>query len=73
MGLMGLAIHLASEHAVDPHESAAWAASDQGKQFMTLSSRRWCDANVASGTDTAAAQAAADRTTVAYTAPAPAP
>jgi hypothetical protein len=60
---------MASGQAVDPQQSAAWAASDEGKQFMSLSSQRWCEANVAAGTDPAAAQAAADRTTAAYTAP----
>jgi uncharacterized protein YndB with AHSA1/START domain len=68
MGLMGLAIHLSSGHAADPRESAAWAVSEEGKQFMSLSSQRWCDASVAAGTDKADAQAAADRTTAAYTA-----
>jgi uncharacterized protein YndB with AHSA1/START domain len=67
MGLMGLATHLSSGRAVNPNESAAWAVSDQGKQFMSLSSQRWCDASVAAGTDQADAQAAADRTTAAYT------
>jgi uncharacterized protein YndB with AHSA1/START domain len=71
MGLMGLAIHLSSELAVDPQEGAAWAVSEEGKQFMSLSSQRWCDASVAAGTDEADAQAAADRTTAAYTATAP--
>jgi hypothetical protein len=56
---------------VDPHESAAWAVSEQGKQFMSLSSQRWCDASVEAGTDEAGAQAAAARTTAAYTATAP--
>jgi hypothetical protein len=64
---MGLATHLSSGRAVNPNESAAWAVSDQGKQFMSLSSQRWCDASVAAGTDQADAQAAADRTTAAYT------
>ena len=68
MGLLSLGIHLASGQAVDPQQSAAWAASDEGKQFMSLSSQRWREANVAAGTDPAAAQAAADRTTAAYTA-----
>jgi uncharacterized protein YndB with AHSA1/START domain len=71
MGLMGLASHLSSGRAVDPHESAAWVASDEGRRFMSLSSQRWRDANVAAGTDEVDAQAAADRTTAAYTATAP--
>lgn len=72
MGLMGLAVHLSSGHAVDPAEAAAWVVSDQGIQFTTLSSRHWCDASIAAGTDPADAQAAADRTTAAYTGTAPA-
>jgi hypothetical protein len=35
---------------------------------MLLASQRWCAASVAAGTDEAAARAAADRTTAAYTA-----
>jgi uncharacterized protein YndB with AHSA1/START domain len=68
---MGLAIHLSTGQAVDPQEVAAWTASEEGKQFMSLSSQRWCEASVAAGTDEAEAQAAADRTTAAYTATAP--
>ena len=67
MGLRGLARHLASGKAVDPRESAAWSASDHGKGFMSLSSRRWYEANVAAGADQAEAQAGADRTAAAYT------
>jgi uncharacterized protein YndB with AHSA1/START domain len=73
MGLMGLALHLSSGTPADPEESAAWAASDEGRRFVSLSSRRWCEASIAAGTDEAEAQAAADRTTAAYTAPASAP
>ena len=68
MGFMGLAIHLSSGRPKDPKESAQWAASDEGRQFMSLASQRWCDASVAAGTDEAAARAAAGRTTAAYTA-----
>ncbi|MGH3565571.1 MAG: hypothetical protein ACRDRH_05975 [Pseudonocardia sp.] len=68
LALMGLAIHLSSGRAVDPQESAAWTASDDGTRFMSLSSQRWCEANIAAGADRADAQAAADRTTAAYTA-----
>jgi uncharacterized protein YndB with AHSA1/START domain len=71
LGLLGLATHLSSGKPVDPQEAAAWMASDEGRRFMLLSSQRWCDANVAAGTDEAEAQAAADRTTAAYTASAP--
>jgi uncharacterized protein YndB with AHSA1/START domain len=68
MGLMGLSLHLSSAAPVDPQESAAWAASEEGRHFMTASSERWYDASVAAGTDEAEARAAADRTTAAYTA-----
>jgi uncharacterized protein YndB with AHSA1/START domain len=71
LGLIGLGLHLASAAPVDPQEVAAWSASDEGRQFMSHSSQRWCDANVAAGADPAEAQAAADRTTAFYTAPPP--
>ncbi|MGE5288129.1 MAG: SRPBCC family protein [Micromonosporaceae bacterium] len=67
MGLMGLAIHLSSGKAVDPKETAAWSASEDGKRFMSLSSEWWCEANIAAGADEASARAAAERTTTAYT------
>jgi hypothetical protein len=67
MGLLGLATHLASGNPVDAREGAAWAASEPGREFMVLSSRRWRDADVAAGAAEAGAQAAADRTAAAYT------
>lgn len=67
LGLMGLAMHLTSGERVDPQDVAAWNASAEGRQFVSLSSQRWCDASVAGGTDRAEAQAAADRTTAFYT------
>lgn len=67
LALMGLAIHLSSGRAVDPQESATWTASDEGIRFMSLSSQRWCEASMVAGADRADAQAAADRTTAAYT------
>jgi hypothetical protein len=69
---MGLATHLATGESVAPEAGAAWMVSDEGRRFMTLSSERWREANVAAGVDPAAAQGAAERTTAAYTAPAPA-
>jgi uncharacterized protein YndB with AHSA1/START domain len=69
MGLMGLTLHLSSDgRAVDPQEAMAWAASDEGKRFMSLSSQRWCEASIAAGTPEAEARSAAERTTAAYTA-----
>ncbi|HLL64288.1 MAG TPA: SRPBCC family protein [Micromonosporaceae bacterium] len=67
-GLLGLATHLSSDGAaIDPQDSAAWMASEEGRRFMTLSSERWYAASVAAGTEEAAARAAADRCTAAYT------
>jgi uncharacterized protein YndB with AHSA1/START domain len=65
--LLGLAGHLSSGEGVTPENAAAWVASDEGKRFMALSSERWRDASIAAGTDPDEAQAAADRTTAAYT------
>jgi uncharacterized protein YndB with AHSA1/START domain len=73
LALIGLSMHLASGEPVDPAEVAAWSASDEGRDFMTRSSDRWYEADVAGGADPAAARAAADRTTEAYTAPPPPP
>ncbi|RZU76593.1 uncharacterized protein YndB with AHSA1/START domain [Micromonospora kangleipakensis] len=68
MGLLGLASHLAADGSgVAPAEAAAWMGSDEGRQFMTLSSERWCEASVAAGTPADEARAAAQRTTAAYT------
>lgn len=67
MALLGLAMHLASGDTVDPEQSAAWMASDEGRQFMAAASQRWADASINAGTDTALARAAAKRTTAFYT------
>ena len=67
MAIMGLGLHLASGADNDPQESAAWMASDEGREFMTLSSERWLEAHVASGADEADARAAAGRTAAFYT------
>ena len=72
MGLLGLAFHLAQPAAPKPDE-AAFAASRDGKAFITGSSDRWRQAAVASGTDPAAARAAARRTTAFYTGEPPDP
>ena len=67
LALRSLAIHLMSGKSLDPQEAAAWSASEAGKQFISLSSQKWCDASVAAGTERAEAQVAADRTTAFYT------
>jgi hypothetical protein len=68
MGFVGLALHLSSGRSVDPQEGMAWAASTEGREFMTLASQRWCEASIAGGTDKADARAAAGRAIAAYTA-----
>ena len=66
--VLGLSLHLSGGPAMDPRDGMAWAASDEGKRFMTLSGERWCEAHVASGADEAEARAMAGRTIAAYTA-----
>jgi uncharacterized protein YndB with AHSA1/START domain len=66
-GLLGLATYLGSGETVDPAESAAWAASEAGRQFMAESSERWGAASIAGGTAPEVAQARAGRTTGFYT------
>ena len=66
--VLGLSLHLSGGLAMSPAEGMAWAASDEGKRFMTLSGERWCQAHVASGADEAEARAMAERTIAAYTA-----
>ena len=68
MVVMGLSLHLSGRPAVDPQNSAEWAASEEGKRFMKLSGDRWCQAHIASGDDEAKARAMAERTIAAYTA-----
>ncbi len=72
MGFVGLALHLSSGGTSDRSEGAAWAASPDGKEFMTQSCQRWCEADIAAGTDEPTARAAAGRTLAAYTGAGPA-
>jgi uncharacterized protein YndB with AHSA1/START domain len=67
LGLLSLARHLELEGGEAPTDNEAWLASDEGRKFMALSSRRWCEASIAGGTHPAEAEAAAARTTAAYT------
>ena len=67
LALLGLGLHLSCGTRVDPKEFEAWSSSAEGVEFMTLSSQRWGDASVDAGTDEAAAQSAAARTTAFYT------
>jgi len=66
--LLGLFQHVTSpETAIKPSEAMAWMLSPEGKAFVTASSEDWYRANVEAGADPAAARAAADRCTAAYT------
>lgn len=67
LGVLGLFLYLGTGKSMDPKESEAWSASDEGKAFITASSERWRDASIAFGTPEAAATAAGDRTTAFYT------
>jgi uncharacterized protein YndB with AHSA1/START domain len=71
LGIIGLTLHLASGAAVDPRAVAEWSASNDGRRFMTLSAARWCDADVAAGTDAGDARARSERTAQFYTGGAP--
>jgi uncharacterized protein YndB with AHSA1/START domain len=67
LALEGLKLHLASGAAVDRAAAMAWSASEEGKSFMRTSSEAWGRASIATGTEEAAALAAASRTTAFYT------
>jgi hypothetical protein len=64
-----LAQHLepGSDGIAGPEAGMVWAASEDGKRLMALSSQGWGEASIAGGTDEAAARAAAERTTAFYT------
>ena len=67
-GLLGLSLYLAgSEDLPERDEVEAWQLSDVGREYARLSSGQWAEASIASGTDSDAARAAADRTTAFYT------
>ena len=68
MVVLGLTLHLSGRPAVDRQNAAAWAASEEARDFMRLSGERWYEAHIASGDDEARARAMADRTIAAYTA-----
>jgi uncharacterized protein YndB with AHSA1/START domain len=63
----GLGRYLQSGQPVDPDETAAWSASEEGRMFIATSSASWGEASHRSGTDPASAKAAAERTTAFYT------
>ncbi|SDH58381.1 Activator of Hsp90 ATPase homolog 1-like protein [Sinosporangium album] len=69
LGVMGLALHLATGHGNDSAEFAAWSVSPDGIRFATLSGELWCQADIDAGADAEAARAASARTIAFYTTP----
>jgi uncharacterized protein YndB with AHSA1/START domain len=67
LGLHGLGRHLASGEALDPAAAQEWAASDEGRHFVTESSEQWSQSAAAAGTDPGTARAWGARTTAFYT------
>lgn len=68
LGLVGLRLHLRNPAAPRDNDAVtAWTTSEEGKLFQRLSSERWADADIANGTDPAAARERADRCYAAYT------
>ncbi|GAA4525842.1 SRPBCC family protein [Amycolatopsis samaneae] len=68
MMIMGLALHLGSGAAMDPAEAMAWQVSAEAREFVTQSSERWYEADLASGEDKELARTRADNTLAFYTA-----
>lgn len=66
--LLGLTMHLEGDMAITPAEAMEWLVSPEGVRFVTESSAAWCAAAIAAGDEPEAAEAAAKRTTAAYTA-----
>ncbi len=67
LGLGGLGRHVAGEDRLDPAAAQAWAASEEGRRFITESSVHWSETAVAAGTDPTTARDWAARTTAFYT------
>jgi uncharacterized protein YndB with AHSA1/START domain len=66
--VIALTLHLTSGAEPPEREAVeAWQASEDGRQFIMLSSERWAEASTAAGTDAAEARAAAARTADFYT------
>jgi hypothetical protein len=63
--VMALTMHIAG--TAEGAEVQAWQATDEGIEFVRLSSAGWADASIAAGTDADEARAAAARTTDFYT------
>lgn len=65
--LFGLDQHLATGDTVGPEEAMAWLATEEGRDFIRISSTAWGEVAIADGADPAEARAAAERTRAFYT------
>jgi uncharacterized protein YndB with AHSA1/START domain len=65
--MLGLGRHLETAASLDPKQAMAWPTTEEGTQFVGLSSDEWCRASIAAGTPEAGAREAASRTTAFYT------
>jgi uncharacterized protein YndB with AHSA1/START domain len=65
--ILGLTLYLEGDTSITPAEAMAWLVSPEGVRFVTESSAAWCAAAIAAGDEPEAAEAAAKRTTAAYT------
>jgi len=73
LALVGLARHMSGGEPIDPEQGVAWVGSDEGREFISLSSEQWCQASITAGTPVTDAQQAAERTVAFYTGTEPAP
>ena len=73
LALVGLARHMSGGAPMDPQQGAVWVGSDEGREFISLSSEHWCQASITAGTPVTDAQAAAGRTVAFYTGTEPLP
>jgi uncharacterized protein YndB with AHSA1/START domain len=67
MMLLGLSMHLTTGEHLDDAQALEWQMSSEGLEFMKRSVAAWTEAQIASGEDRAAAEAAAARCLAAYT------
>jgi uncharacterized protein YndB with AHSA1/START domain len=67
LGLLGLAGHLGAPGVPKPPDGEAWAVSDEGREFVTLSAEAWGEAHASAGADPTAARESAARTAAFFT------
>lgn len=67
LGLLGLAGHLGAPGVPKPPDGEAWAVSDEGREFVTLSAEAWGGAHASAGADPTAARESAARTAAFFT------